>query len=141
MAPVTMPVLAVGLLTCVLVEKLALFGYGAKLPDSVRAVLENHSNHEADSRDERGKARIITQAVVGVVLIMALAFHVAEIGLIGLTVIILLTALNGVISEHQIGKAFEEALPFTALLCVFFSIVAVIHEQHLFQPSNPSRKQ
>lgn len=134
MAPVTMPVLAVGLLTCVLVEKLALFGYGAKLPDSVRAVLENHSNHEADSRDERGKARIITQAVVGVVLIMALAFHVAEIGLIGLTVIILLTALNGVISEHQIGKAFEEALPFTALLCVFFSIVAVIHEQHLFQP-------
>ena len=36
--------------------------------------------------------------------------------------------------EHQIGRAFEEALPFTALLVVFFTIVSVIHEQHLFQP-------
>ena len=40
----------------------------------------------------------------------------------------------GVIEEHQIGKAFEEALPFTALLVVFFSIVGVIHSQHLFTP-------
>lgn len=48
--------------------------------------------------------------------------------------IILLTAFNGIVEEHQIGKAFEEALPFTALLVVFFSIVSVIHEQHLFQP-------
>ena len=36
--------------------------------------------------------------------------------------------------EHRIGHAFEEALPFTALLVVFFAIVAVIHEQHLFSP-------
>jgi NhaB family Na+:H+ antiporter len=35
-------------------------------------------------------------------------------------VIILLTAYNGVIDEHRIGHAFEEALPFTALLVVFF---------------------
>ena len=47
---------------------------------------------------------------------------------------VLLTAFNGVTEEHQIGKAFEEALPFTALLVVFFSIVSVIHDQHLFQP-------
>ena len=39
-----------------------------------------------------------------------------------------------VTEEHQIGHAFEEALPFTALLVVFFAIVAVIHEQHLFTP-------
>ncbi|MFH0993907.1 MAG: SLC13 family permease, partial [Pseudomonadota bacterium] len=31
-APVSMPVLAVGLLTCILVEKLKLFGYGAEMP-------------------------------------------------------------------------------------------------------------
>ena len=49
-------------------------------------------------------------------------------------VIVLLTAFNGVVEEHQIGHAFEEALPFTALLVVFFSIVAVIHDQHLFHP-------
>jgi len=49
-------------------------------------------------------------------------------------IIVLLTAFNGVTEEHQIGKAFEEALPFTALLVVFFAVVAVIHEQHLFSP-------
>ena len=45
-----------------------------------------------------------------------------------------MTAFNGVVEEHQIGHAFEEALPFTALLVVFFAIVAVIHDQHLFTP-------
>jgi len=56
------------------------------------------------------------------------------VGLIGLMIIILLTAFNGIVEEHQIGHAFEEALPFTALLVVFFAIVTVIHEQHLFNP-------
>ena len=49
-------------------------------------------------------------------------------------IIVLLTAFNGITEEHRIGHAFEEALPFTALLVVFFAIVAVIHDQHLFSP-------
>ena len=49
-------------------------------------------------------------------------------------IIVLLTAFNGIVEEHQIGHAFEEALPFTALLVVFFAIVAVIHDQQLFEP-------
>ena len=72
------------------------------------------------------------QAVVGVILVLGLAFHLAAVGLIGLLVIVLLTAFNGITDEHEIGHAFQEALPFTALLVVFFAIVAVIHEQHLF---------
>ena len=67
-------------------------------------------------------------------LVLALAFHVAEVGLIGLMVIVLATSFTGVTDEHRIGKAFEAALPFTALLVVFFAIVAVIHDQHLFEP-------
>ena len=66
----------------------------------------------------------------------ALIFYTAT-GLspvVGLMVIVLLTAFNGVVEEHQLGHVFEEALPFTALLVVFFAIVAVIHEQHLFTP-------
>ena len=55
-------------------------------------------------------------------------------GLIGLSVIILATAFTGVTDEHAIGKAFTEALPFTALLAVFFAVVAVIIDQHLFAP-------
>jgi NhaB family Na+:H+ antiporter len=40
----------------------------------------------------------------------------------------------GITNEQQLGHAFEEALPFTALLVVFFVIVAMIHDQHLFKP-------
>ena len=58
----------------------------------------------------------------------------AEVGLIGLSIIVLQTAFNGIVDEHELGHAFEEALPFTALLVVFFGIVGVIHDQHLFTP-------
>ncbi len=84
--------------------------------------------------DTRERVRLIVMAVCGVLLIFSLALHLAEVGIIGLTIIILLTAFNGVVEEGRIGHAFEEALPFTALLIVFFSIVAVIHDQHLFTP-------
>ncbi len=134
MAPITMPVLFAGLTTCILLEKTQWFGYGAKLPDSVRLILEDFAAAEDKKRTTRHKSELAVQMVVAVFLVLALAFHLAEVGLIGLTVIILLTAFNGVVEEHQIGKAFEEALPFTALLVVFFSVVSVIHDQHLFQP-------
>jgi len=77
---------------------------------------------------------LYVQFAVALFLIVGLAFHLAEVGIIGLTVIILVTSFNGITEEHQIGKAFEEALPFTALLVVFFAVVSVIHDQHLFQP-------
>ena len=70
----------------------------------------------------------------GGILVLSLAFHCAEVGIIGLMIVVLLTAVNGITEERRIGPAFEEALPFTALLVVFFAIVAVIHDQHLFSP-------
>ena len=57
----------------------------------------------------------------------------AEVGIIGLTVIVLTTAFNGITDEHALGHAFEEALPFTSLLVVFFAVVAVIDQQGLFK--------
>jgi NhaB family Na+:H+ antiporter len=47
---------------------------------------------------------------------------------------VLATAFSGITDEHRIGHAFQEALPFTSLLVVFFAIVAVIHDQDLFLP-------
>jgi len=134
MAPVTMTVLVVGLLTCLLLEKLKWFSYGAKLPEAVRKVLEEYDEHMTERRTQKQKAALIVQAITAVFLVIALAFHLAEVGIIGLTVIVLATAFTGITSEHQIGHAFEEALPFTALLVVFFGIVSVIHTQHLFEP-------
>jgi len=134
MAPVSMPVLVAGLITCAALEKFKLFDYGTLLPDSVREILEDFDRKEEAKRDLRDNVKLGTQIAVAGFLVLALAFHWAAVGLIGLSVIILLTAFNGIVEEHQIGKAFEEALPFTALLVVFFVIVSVIHEQHLFSP-------
>ena len=134
MAPVTIPVLFAGFATCVALEFLGWFSYGHKLPEAVREILEEYNLHENANRNDSDKVALVVQAIVIIILVLGLAFHLAAVGLIGLMVIVLLTAFNSVVEEHQIGKAFEEALPFTALLIVFFAIVGVIHEQHLFSP-------
>jgi len=134
MAPVSLPVLVVGLATCALVEKLRWFGYGTSLPVGVRQVLAQYDREQSDKRTPREVAVLIAQAIAAVILIIALGLHVAEVGIIGLLVIVLATALAGVTEEQRLGKAFESALPFTALLVVFFAIVAVLHDQHLFEP-------
>jgi NhaB family Na+:H+ antiporter len=133
-APVSIPVAIAGLLTCWLLDRLRVFGYGVPLPDAVRAVLVDYSNELSARATMRDRQVLIVQAVVAVLLVLGLAFHVAEVGLIGLMVIILATTFTGIVEEHRIGKAFESALPFTALLVVFFVIVAEIHDQHLFEP-------
>ncbi|MCP4289518.1 MAG: sodium/proton antiporter, partial [Gammaproteobacteria bacterium] len=115
MAPVTMPVLAFGLITCVMLEKLKWFSYGATLPETVASTLSDYNDEQEAKRHHKMTASLIAQAVIGVILILSLAFHVASVGLVGLMVIVLLTAFTGVIEEHRIGHAFEEALPFTAL--------------------------
>jgi len=133
-APVSVPVLICGLLTTLVLEKTGWFGYGAHIPGPVFEILREYDEEEQASWGMKEKAELYMQFAVAIFLILALAFHLAEVGVIGLTVIILLTSLNGVTEEHRIGRAFEEALPFTALLVVFFTIVSVIHDQHLFTP-------
>ncbi|RLV61263.1 sodium/proton antiporter NhaB [Parashewanella curva] len=134
MAPVTVPVLVAGLLTCMLVEKFKVFSYGVQLPDAVHKILSDYDQYQDKNRSNKEKVKLIVQAVVGIWLIVGLALHLASVGLIGLSVIILTTAFNGVTDEHALGKAFEEALPFTALLAVFFAVVGVIIDQQLFGP-------
>ncbi|MEJ2298819.1 MAG: sodium/proton antiporter NhaB [Woeseiaceae bacterium] len=134
MAHISMPVLVVGLLTCVFLELTKVFGYGAQLSPKVREVLETFDADTTAKRTKEETSTIIVQAIVGVILVIVLATHLAEPGIVGLLVIVLSTAFNGVTEEHRLGHAFEEALPFTALLVVFFAIVAVIHNQHLFSP-------
>jgi NhaB family Na+:H+ antiporter len=134
MAHISMPVLATGLATCALLEYFKLFSYGAPLSDKVRHVLEDYDAAMTKKRTRQDNMVIIVQGVVALALVVTLGRHLASPGIIGLMVIVLATALNGVTEEHRLGKAFEEALPFTALLVVFFAIVAVIAEQNLFSP-------
>ena len=134
MSPVTVPVLFLGLLTCVVVEKMGWFSYGAKLPENVYKILADFAAAEDAKRTNKDRAKLIMQGLIAVWLVVGLALHLAAVGLIGLTIIVLATAFNGVTEEHALGKAFEEALPFTALLAVFFAVVAVIIDQNLFTP-------
>lgn len=134
MAPITMPVLLAGLLTCVLLEVTGKFGFGAKLPTQVREILQGYLKEQDTKRTRKEKYALLVQGISAIFLIVALAFHLAPVGLIGLTIIVLQTALTGIIDEHQIGHSFEEALPFTALLAVFFVIVGMIDDLHLFKP-------
>jgi len=133
-APVSLPVLAAGLATCVVVEEMRWFGYGAQLPERVRGVLEELERADDARRTNLERAVLIVQALVAAFLVVALALHWAAVGLVGLTVIVLATAFAGVTDEHRLGDAFRAALPFTALLVVFFAVVAVIHEQALITP-------
>ncbi len=133
-APVSIPVLVVGLLTCLLLESTRGFGYGTELSPAVRRVLEEHERAADEARTRRAWVVLVVQGLAACILIASLALHVAEVGLIGLLIIVLATAFNGVVEEQRLGRAFEAALPFTALLVVFFAIVAVIQDQGLFSP-------
>jgi NhaB family Na+:H+ antiporter len=131
---VSLPVLAAGLATCVLVERLRLFGFGKPIPPEVRELLIVFEQREAAQRTARDRWHLIVQAIAAALLVIALGFHVAKVGLIGLLIIVLLAAFTGVSDEHALADALKGATPFTALLVVFFAIVAVIDAQNLFGP-------
>ena len=134
MAPITLPVMGAGLLTCLLLESIGLFGYGVQLPESVRQVMQRHHREQQVHFDRRMRVLLVLQAIIALILVFSLAFHIAPVGLIGLMIIVLLTSFTGVVEERRLAPAFEEAMPFTALLVVFFAIVAVIADQGLFSP-------
>ena len=134
MAPITMPILFTGLLTCIIVEKFSIAGFGNQLPSNVREIFNDYSKYRKENITPRDKTELLIESVVLIFLVFALAFSIAAVGLIGLTVMVLLTAFKGITHEHKLGDAFHEALPFTALLAVFFAIVSVIYDQKLFDP-------
>ena len=133
MAPASIPVLITGLFYVYPTGETKRFSYGTELPQPVREILVNDAEEQDKKRDKKAKMALLIQSIIGLWLVIGLAFHLAEVGIVGLSVIVLITAFNGVTDEHSIGKAFEEALPFTTLLVVFFAIVAVIDKQGLFK--------
>ena len=134
MAPITIPVFVAGILTCFIIEKFSIAGFGNQLPPNIKEIFNNYSVYREENITAKDRAELLVESLVAVFLVIALGLHLAAVGLIGLSVIILLTAFKGITEEHHLGEAFHEALPFTALLAVFFAIVSVIHDQHLFSP-------
>lgn len=77
MAPITIPVLAAGLGTCLMLERKKLFGYGAELPAPVRTILEEYAAEDEAKRTDQEVARLYVQAAAAVFLIIGLLFHLA----------------------------------------------------------------
>jgi NhaB family Na+:H+ antiporter len=134
MSPVSLPIFVFGFATCLIVEKLKWFGFGAVMPESVYKVLVRQDQIYSENLTIRDKLKLTVQACCCIWLVIALAFHFAAVGLIGLSIIVLATTLCGITTEEEVGKAFTESMPFCSLLCVFFVIVTVIAEQGLFIP-------
>ncbi len=133
MSHVTIPAVIAGLITLIIVEKFKIFGYGVKLDDGVRKIIKGYLQEQNEKRTAKDKYALIIQAISVLFLIFALATHLMEAGLIGLALLVFVTAFTGIIDEHRIGKAFVESLPFVSLLIIFFIVVAMIDEQHLFK--------
>ena len=134
MSPITIPVFIAGMITCFGIEKFHIFGFGNQLPERIKNIFQDYNDYEISQRTAITKMELYVEMLVGVFLIIALALHLAAVGIIGLGVIILLTSFKGITHEHDLGDAFKEALPFTALLVVFFGVVSVIADQELFTP-------
>ena len=134
MSHVTIPAVIAGFLTCIVLELTGVLGYGGKLDPQVRAILKGYIQDQDEKRTQREVYGLIIQGLCGVLLVVGLALHIMEVGLIGLCLLVAVTALTGIKEEHQIGRAFEESLPFVSLLCIFFIVVGMIHDLHLFSP-------
>ncbi len=133
-AHVSFPAFIAGLCVVVATELTGTFGFGGKLEPHVREILRGYIEEENAKRTQKENYALIVQGVCAILLIFGLAFHVMEVGLIGLMLLVLVTALTGIVEEKRIGHAFEESLPFVSLLVIFFVIVGMIHDQHLFTP-------
>ena len=69
-------------------QRFAWFGYGSPVPPAVRQVLLDFERRESARMTPRHKHVIVSvQVIVAILLVIALAFHVAEIGVIGLAII------------------------------------------------------
>lgn len=97
-------------------------------------MLVEQDRKSSETLSRRDRIRLVIQLLCCIWLVIGLALHLAAVGLIGLSIIILATGFCGVTSEEEIGKSFTESLPFCALLCVFFTVVTVISQQELFKP-------
>ena len=133
-APVSLPVFAAGAITCALVDRLRLFGFGTPIPAAVRELLIDFERQERAKSTERDRWRLCgARCGGGAARRRARAArsrgrtHRAPHPRAA-------RGFHRVSEEHTLAEGFKGVMPFTALLVVFFAIVAVIHAQDLFGP-------
>ena len=136
MAHFSIPLQLLGLLLCWGLERfrMKVFGFGYQLPERVAAAFEIQAREALSRETHADRTKLVIMAGAFVCLMLALAFQIAPVGVIGLGLLICLPLLTGQTDEHRIGGAFAESMPFAALLVVFFVIVAMIETTGIFHP-------
>lgn len=131
---VAVPVAMGGFILCPLLEIFRVPGFGYQLSDKIRQLIVNDHERKAQKLTSQNMYQYVVQGIVAVLLIVALGFHVAEVGIVGIAVIVILSTFTGMTHEHDFAEPFNNAMPFATLIVIFFAILAVVHDQHLITP-------
>ncbi len=134
MFPVLLPTLIVACVMCIIMEKMKLFSYGTKFPEGVINAIKSEQKSQIAAMDHTDRLTLMIQGFSIFALIVGLVTNSSAAGLIGLGSIGIITAMLGKNKEGNIGAAFEEPMPFVALLIMFFAIATIITKMSLFEP-------
>ena len=132
--PVSFPAAFAGFFVCFALEFFRCPGFQYQMPDRARELIQKDYAKKMNEMTGQNFYVYAVQIIAFVMLVFALAFHIAEVGLIGIGLIVFVTAFTGLTKEHDIGGAFVNAMPFAVLIVVFFAILGVVHSQHLVTP-------
>ncbi|MDR0454319.1 MAG: sodium/proton antiporter [Deferribacteraceae bacterium] len=131
---ISLPAGIAGVITCFLLEYFRFPGFRYQMPEKARELITKDYRHKIREITKQTAFLYTLQIIVFILLVFALGFHVAEVGLIGIGLIVIVTAFTGRTKEHDLAEAFNNAMPFATLIIVFFAILAVVHDQHLVAP-------
>lgn len=131
---ISVPVAVVGFLLCPILETIKFPGYGYKLPQRAYDAIVKEFKITFVKMSKQTLFIYILQGIVALLLILALAFHLAEVGLVGIALIIIMSAFKGLTKEHDFAEAFNNAMPFVLLIAIFFAVLAVVQDQSLMKP-------
>ena len=131
---ISVPVAIAAFILCFSLEFFKLPGFRYQMPERARELILIDYRKKIQETTKLDIYLYILQSIAFVLLVLALAFHVAEVGLIGIALIVIITAFTGRIKEHDLAEAFNNAMPFAVLIVVFFAILGVVHNQHLVSP-------
>ncbi len=123
-----------GFAVCFCLEYFRFPGFHYQMSERARELILKDYNKKIHEMTAQNVYVYAIQTFSLLLLIFALAFHVAEVGLIGVALIVVVTAFTGQTKEHDLGVAFTNAMPFVLLIVVFFAILGVVHEQKLVEP-------
>lgn len=131
---ISVPVAIAGFILCPILETLKFPGFGYKLPENAYNAIIQEYRAKFRKMSKQSLFEYILQGIVAILLFLALGLHLAEVGLIGIALMIVMSAFRGLTKEHDFAESFNNAMPFVLLIIVFFAILAVVEEQHLITP-------